>query len=140
MSVIDLEETNKHVPDPFVVVLEEPDKRLDQIRKDIQRLQGDTNRLNEAWKVEEHNLEKRIKAADNAINWLSKHNDTSRNTWIILGTTFLVLTAVNLIKGGPIVWRWFKRIRSGSGGNQKDGGNRTQMPRRTHPRRWEVIN
>jgi len=64
MSVIELEKSEKHGPGPFVIVLEEPDLRLDRLRKGVQLLQEHTTDLAGTWrdthsKIKEEDLEGR---------------------------------------------------------------------------------
>src|SRR5277367_1563863 len=124
MSVIEFEKSNKNVPDPFYPVLEEPDLRLHQLRQKIGELHVDTDNLNNAWMVEDNQIEKNIQVADMSIQKLNQVRDASRKSWTILGTMLFFLTAVNLMKAGTTIWRWYQGNRSQSGDNQEQGSKR----------------
>jgi hypothetical protein len=138
MSALELETSENHVPDPFIPVLEAPDLRIFWLRHGIRKLKTDTDDINKEWAKEYQRLDERIQTADNSIKKLSQVHDVSRKYWAILGTTLVLLGAVNLMRVGTTVWRLYKRNRSRSGDNQKQGSKRGQSLRRTHPREWEV--
>src|SRR5271156_5261628 len=99
MSVIELEKSEKHTPDPFVVVLEEPDPRLDRLRKGVQLLQEHTNDLEGTWRETHFRIKDESRKGDSYIERISATHDASRKLWTILGTTFFVLAVVRLIRG-----------------------------------------
>lgn len=130
-------EKNNQVPHPFNLVLEEPDLRLDQLRENIHKLHIDTDDLNKEYWVEVNNVEKKARDAEISIKQLSQARDASRKYWTILGTAFFFLAAVNLMKSGTALWRWYKRNRPRSGDNQEQGSEQGRTLRRTHPREWK---
>lgn len=136
MSVTEREKNNQ-VPHPFNLVLEEPDLRLDQLRENIRKLHIDTDDLNKEYWIEVNTVEKKARDAEISIKQLSQAHDASRKYWTILGTAFFFLAAVNLMKSGTAVWRWYKRNRSRSGDNQEQRSEQDQTLRRTHPREWK---
>jgi len=140
MSVIELGKTDKHVPDPFVIVPQEPDPRLDRLHKGVERFQEHTTDLEKTWRITQSRIREEALKGDSSIESLSKVHDASRKLWTILGMTFVILATVNLIKGGTTVWRWFKRIRSDWGDDQEQSNKRPQNPRRIHSRSWAIGN
>ena len=133
MSVIEFERSEYHVPDPD---LEDP--RLGRLLKGVKVLQGDTNDLETTWRDTHSRIKQKIKEGDSYVERLSTAHDASRKLWTILGTAFLCLAAVNLVRSGTAVWRWYKRIRSDSGEDDEESSGSHQTPRRTHPRNWAV--
>ena len=132
MSVIEFERGDYHVPDP-----ELEDVRLDRLLKGVEVLQEDTNDLETTWRDTHSRIKLEIKEGDGYVERLSTAHDASRKLWTILGTAFLCLAAVNLVRSGTAVWRWYKRIRSDSGEDEEES-SRSQTPRQTHPRNWAV--
>lgn len=133
MSVIEFERSEYHVPDPD---LEDP--RLLPLLKGVKDLQKDTNDLETTWRATQSRIERAIKEGDSHVERLSRTHDASRKLWTILGTAFLCLAAVNLVRSGTAVWRWYKRIRSDSGEDEEESSGSHQTPRRTHSRNWAV--
>src|SRR5277367_981393 len=140
MSVIELEKPEKHAPDPFVIVLEEPDPRLDRLQKGVELLQEHTNDLGITWRDTHSRIKEETWKGDSYIERVSGTHDASRKLWTILGTTFLFLATLRLIKGGTAAWRWYKRLQSDLGDDQEQSSTQSQRPRRTHPRNWAVRN
>ena len=132
MSVLEFERIENYIPDPD---LEDP--RLLPLLKDVKDLQKDTNDLETTWRDTHSRIKQVIKNGDGCVETVSTAHDASRKLWTILGTAFLCLAAVNLVRSGTAVWRWYKRIRSYSGEDEEES-SRSQTPRRTHPRNWAV--
>jgi hypothetical protein len=134
MSVIEFERIENYVPDPE---LEDP--RLLPLLKGVKDLQKDTDVLETTWRDTHSRIKQVIKEGDSSVERLSTAHDASRKLWTILGTAFLCLAAVNLVRSGTAVWRWYKRIRS-AGEDEEQSSSSPQTPRRTHPRNWAVRN
>ena len=139
MSVIELEKSEKHIPDPYAIVLEEPDPRLERLRQDIQKLRVDADLLAEHCDDADFTVKKQVRAAENSITRLINVHDESKKLWTILGTALFCLTTLNLIRASTRLWKWYGGRKSDPGYEQEHKSVRPRLQRK-HPRNWVVSN